>query len=391
MFLIWFNKPFLILYGTDYFYYIFIPHNIRGNNLVKILRRNHKKGVFKVLPESTDDLWHIYNIIAPKDEIHARTTREVNVEGNYSRPKAGRRISTFLGVKIEKVTWDKNLNRLRVHGIVCKAPEKISVKGSHHTINVTVGKPITIIKSLWLKHHTDRLSRASKAKPPIIIISIDNEEYCVALLRQYGIDIKVEGATRLPGKLEAEKRTKAVREFFKKASRALREVWMRTPYPIVVIGLGFIKNDFVKYLNKEASEVTKNIIDVKSVNSGGIAGIREALRSGILTSALKHVRIVEETKVMEEILTRLGKGKLDITYGFVDVLKASMFGAIEKLLLADIALREAFDERRLAFEKLMREVEIRGGDVMIISAEHEAGKKLLALGGIAALLRFPIG
>ena len=38
----------------------------------------------------------------------------------------------------------------------------------------------------------------------------------------------------------------------------------------------------------------------------------------------------------------------------------------------------------------MREVEKRNANVTVISTEHEAGAKLLSLGGIAALLRFPI-
>jgi protein pelota len=37
----------------------------------------------------------------------------------------------------------------------------------------------------------------------------------------------------------------------------------------------------------------------------------------------------------------------------------------------------------------MREVEQKGGEVVVVSTEHEAGAKLVALGGIAALLRFP--
>ncbi len=42
-------------------------------------------------------------------------------------------------------------------------------------------------------------------------------------------------------------------------------------------------------------------------------------------------------------------------------------------------------------ERLMREVEERSGKVVVISVEHEAGQKLLGLGGVGALLRFPIG
>jgi len=359
---------------------------------VKILKRNLKKGILEVLPDSLDDLWHLYNIIYKNDEVHAQTTREIKIQEDYARPKEGRRVSVFLGVKVEKVMWDRSLNRLRVHGIVCEAPEKISVKGSHHTINVTVDKPVTIIKSKWLKHHLDRLERASRTRaPPILVVSIDDEEYCVAVLRQYGVDVKVEQKMKLPGKMEAEKRTKAQREFFKGALKALRDEWIKIRSPIVVIGPGFIKNEFVNYVRRMASDVAQSIIDVKGVNSAGLAGINEALRSGVFTKVLKHVRIVEENMVMEEVLARLGKGGFDVTYGLVDVEKASTYGAIEKFLLADITLREASDEERLVLEELMKKVEERGGEVMVISAEHEAGTKLLSLGGVAALLRFPLG
>ncbi|MDH5390547.1 MAG: mRNA surveillance protein pelota [Candidatus Bathyarchaeota archaeon] len=359
---------------------------------MKILQMNLKKGIAKVLPESLDDLWHLYNVILEKDEVHARTTREVKVEDQYARPKRGKRVPVLLGVKVEKMFWDKILNRLRIHGIVCEAPEKISIKGSHHTIDVTVNKPITIVKTEWLKHQIDRLKRASRVTAaPLIIMSIDDEEYCVAVLRQYGVDVKAEEKTRLPGKLEAEKRTGAMREFFKMALKFLREVWISLRSPIVIIGPGFVKNDFAKYVKREALDVADAVIDVKGVNSAGVAGIHEALRSGVFTKALKHVRIAEETKVMEEVLARLGKGRGDITYGFAEVEKASAYGAVEKLLVADATLRETPDEKRKALEKIMKEVEEKGGQIMVISTEHEAGTELLSLGGVAALLRFPLG
>ena len=358
---------------------------------MKILNFNRKKGFAKVIPENLDDLWHLYNIILEHDVVYAKTRRIMKLDEKYARPKKGKRISLFLGVKVMKVLWDKSLNRLRVHGIICDAPEDINVTGSHHTINVTLNKPITVVKSKWPKHQIDRLYRASKVKTaPIIVMSMDNEEYCVAVLRQYGVDVKVEKRIKLPGKREAEKRTKATQEFFKIVLQFLKEVWMNIRSPIVVIGPGFIKSEFVKYMKRETSDVADAVIDVKGVNSSGLAGIREALRSGVLTKALRHVRIVEETKVMEDVLERLGKGKLDVTYGFDDVKKVSVFGAVEKLLLADITLRETLDESRITLEKLMREVEEKGGHIIVISTEHEAGEKLLALGGVAALLRFPL-
>jgi len=190
--------------------------------------------------------------------------------------------------------------------------------------------------------------------------------------------------------LEAEKRTGAMREFFGTALKLLREVWAGLRSPIIIIGPGFVKNDFSSYVKREAPNVSKAVIDVKGVNSAGVAGIHEALRSGIFIKALKHIRIAEETKVMEEVLARLGRGKGDITYGFEEVEKASIYGAVEKLLVADATLREIPDEKRRALEKIMKGVEEKGGQIMVISTEHEAGTKLLSLGGVAALLRFSL-
>jgi len=114
------------------------------------------------------------------------------------------------------------------------------------------------------------------------------------------------------------------------------------------------------------------------------------LRSGVLLKAAKQLRIVDETEVMEEVMKRLGKGEGTITYGLAAVENAVQMGAIEKLVLADTMLRESGEEQRLHLEKLMREVEQRRGTITVVSTEHEAGEKLLALTGIAALLRFPI-
>jgi len=353
---------------------------------------NHKKGIAKVLPESLDDLWHLYNVISKGDLVHAHTTREVKIEDDYARPKSGKRISVFLGINVEKVVWDRSLNRLRVHGIVCDAPEGIGARGSHHTLNVTVDKPITIVKSEWPKHHIDRLERASKVKgAPITVISMDDEEFCVAILRQYGVDVRVEERTKLPGKLEAEKRAGAKHQYFGRALKFLREVWTNIHGPIVILGPGFIKNEFFSYLNTATQDVARSVIDVKGVNSAGVAGIHEALRSGVFTKALKHMRIAEETEAVEEILERLGRGRSDVTYGLDHVEKASTFGAVEKLLVADETLREAPDEKRGVIEKIMKEVEEKSGEILVISTEHEAGIKLLGLGGVAALLRFSLG
>lgn len=359
--------------------------------ILKILEMNLKKGFVKVVPETLDDLWHLYNIIYESDEVYAYTTREIKPDEKYARPRRGQRVPVFLGVKVEKVGWDKLLGRLRVHGTICKAPETVPI-GAHHTLNIALNKPLTIVKrKKWAKHHIERLKRASKtSEKPITIIAIDDEGYAIATTKQYGVEIKVEERIKLPGKLEAEKRSAATKEYFRKASNSLRQVWTATRSPIAIIGVGFVKNVFAKFLKNEAKDIAESVVDVKSVNNSGVAGIYEALRSGVLLKAMKYLRIVEETETMEEVLKRLGKGELNITYGLEEVKEAAELGAVGKLVLADTMLRETSDEKRLLLEDLMKIVEQKGGKIMVVSTEHEAGAKLIALGGIAALLRFSL-
>ena len=367
-----------------------VSMHVEGVEPMKILLRDVKHGKITVMPGMLDDLWVLYNIILKGDVVYARTTREVRFGERYDRPEKGKRISVFLGLKVKKISWDRSLNRLRVHGIVCEAPDKIGAKGSRHSINVTLNKPLTVVKDRWMKHQLDRLKKSTKTGiSPIIITSIDDERYSVAIVRQFNIDIKAEETARIPGKGNTEARTKAFREFFKSALNSIKEA-SAPGYPIVILGLGFTKNAFVKHVKDKAPEIAERIIDVKSVNSSGSAGISEALRSGVLTKTLRDLRISEETKAVEEVLLRLGRERGDVTYGISEVKEAVILGAVETLLITDVRLREVSDEERVDTDNLLRTVEKRGGRIIVVSTEHEAGMKLHSLGGIAALLRFKI-
>jgi len=80
---------------------------------------NLEKGIVKLISESMDDLWHLYNIIYPypNDEVYMQSTREM--------PQKSKRVSVFLGIKVQRISWGKILNRLRVYGIICHAPEDL--------------------------------------------------------------------------------------------------------------------------------------------------------------------------------------------------------------------------------------------------------------------------
>ena len=356
---------------------------------MKIIKKNLRQGFVKVVPTSDDDLWHLYNVIYKVDEVYAYSSRAIKSDREYSRPKSGERVSAFMGVTVESVAWDKFLGKLRVHGLIIHAPDIIPT-GAHHTLSIALNQPVTIVKKEWPKHLLDRLKRASRTEKPMIILAIDDEGFALAETRQYGVDIKVEERMKLPGKHEADKRLVVTKDYFRRVVNSLNQLWSPMHSPIVIVGVGFIKSDFANFLANEAKDIVKSVVDIKSVNNGGVSGIYEALRSGVLLKAAKQMRIVVETEVLEEVMKRLGKGEATVTYGLEKVDNAAEMGAIETLIVADTMLREAGEEQRLHLERLMRDVEQRRGSITVVSTEHEAGAKLLALSGIAALLRFPV-
>jgi len=372
-----------------YFYFVTYSPMLTECAHLKIVEKNLPQGFVKVVPDSPDDLWHLYNVIYKGDEVYAYSSRAIKSDTETSRPKSGERFSAFMGVKVISVGWDKFLGKLRVHGLICHAPDIVPT-GAHHTLSIALNQPVTIVKKEWPKHILDRLTRASETEKSMLIISIDDEGFAIAETKQYGVEIKVEERMRLPGKHEADKRVEATKAYFKRALNSLNQLWAQHHSPIVIVGVGFVKGDFASYLSEESKEMSKSVVDVKSVNNGGTSGIYEALRSGVLLKASHQLRIVDETETMEEVMKRLGKGEGTVTYGLEAVENAVKMGAVEKLIVADTTLRDAEEEPRLKLEELMHETEKRNANVTVISTEHEAGAKLLALGGIAALLRFPI-
>ncbi|MFH0897011.1 MAG: mRNA surveillance protein pelota [Candidatus Bathyarchaeota archaeon] len=358
---------------------------------MKSLGFDRKRGTMKVVPENIDDLWILYNVIRRGDQIYARTSREVKVEEEGARPTKGRRINLSLGVRVERISFQKDDDRLRANGVVIDAPEDLGLLSSHHTINIALGKPVTILKEEWLSSDVSRIERASQEENnPILVVSVDDDKGCVAILRQHGIDVKAEIDARLPGKLEAEKRSTAQITFFNSLLKGLVLAWNASHSLIAVIGPGFWKESFVKHVREKQPDLFKGISAIRTVGNGGVAGVEEAVRSGVLDIVARRIRVIEETRAVEELLSRLGSQRRDISYGVENVKNAIVHGAVELLLVADELLREADDEKRREMESSMRDVEKMRGRVMIVSAEHEAGRKLLSLGGVAALLRFSI-
>lgn len=117
---------------------------------MRILEFNEKQDSLTIHVENEDDLWLLYTMLKKDDEVVAKTLRDVSIGDN------SRRVPMIIRLKVERKEFQEFTTRLRIHGIVLDAPERYSVKGSHHTINLDIGDDITIIRK-WEKYDLDKI------------------------------------------------------------------------------------------------------------------------------------------------------------------------------------------------------------------------------------------
>jgi protein pelota len=92
------------------------------------LRRNGA-GTVSVTAEDTDDIWALFNIIAPGDEVECATLRKVQMENSQGTTVDTQKIKLVLAVKVEKVDVDLIAGCLRVNGKNVKENKHVKVTG----------------------------------------------------------------------------------------------------------------------------------------------------------------------------------------------------------------------------------------------------------------------
>jgi len=336
-------------------------------------RLKDREGEIKLIPENLDDLWHLKYIIEPGDIVFSLTKRISESSDKLRSDKE--KITVRLGIQVEKVEFHKFANRLRITGKIVAGVED----SGYHTINISVGKELSIIKE-WKDEQLKRIKYAEEAskQPEIIIVTIEEGEAIIGVVRQWGVE-EVSNIKRSYGKDTTSYR----QEFFGEVLSQLEN--MNFKYAVVA-GPGFTKEDFIEFVREKNPEMAKKMI-VVDTSSIGMRGFIEVLKRGVLKRIAGEVRLAEEAEYMDLLLERIAKGE-KVAYGIDEVKKAYEYGAIEVLLVADEFLREERDKWDI--DSFMRNVEAAKGKIVIMSTEFEPGKRLMALGGIAALLRFDI-
>jgi len=332
-----------------------------------------KEGEISLVPESLDDLWHLKFLVEKGDLVYAQTLRKVESATDKIRPESAEKKPVRLGIRVEKVEFQKFSNRLRIHGII----EDGIDFGAHHTLNIEPGRDLSIIKT-WKNHQLKRIEEAVRAskRPRVVIVTVEEGYATIGVLREYGVD-EIAEITGSSGKGVGGTR----REFFLQVIKQL-EVFGDEAESIIIAGPGFVKEELFRIMEEISPELKKKALLVDT-SSTGVSGYQEVLRRGSIEKILSDMRLVKEAELFEELMKEISRNGA-VAYGLEEVKEAAEMGAVETLLITDeMAMTEEG-------ERLIRETENKGGKYVIFSTEFDPGKRLAHLGGVAALLRFRI-
>jgi protein pelota len=329
-------------------------------------------GEIRLFPENVDDLWHLRHLIAPGDLVFATTFRAVEGASDKIRPGKLEKKPVRLGIRVERVEFHPSAGRLRVAGVI----EHGMDAGSHNTINVEPGFEISVIR-YWRPVDRERIDRAVRASvfDLIHILTIEEGEAELFRLRQYGPESVIAISVGSGKGGDTDNRI----AFFDRIAEQVGNI----TGPLVVAGPGFVKDDFLKYLASRKSDIAKRAVPVETRRIG-YGAAQEVIGLGVTGKLIGDMQLAHEVRTMDELMKRIVQEGA-AAYGRDDVQKAVEYGAVEQLMVVDTLLHDPDTSR------LMEKAERMNATIVILSSAFEPGERLLALGGVAALLRFKMG
>lgn len=360
---------------------------------MKIIKRDYKHGVVTLIPENSDDLYSIYRILKPGDKLKATTSRRIRRKDEDGRQDSGERIKMTLEIEVEEFAFHGFGDNLRIKGKITAGPENLISLGTYHTIAVKPMEKVTITKEKWSQLEAKILEDAEKASmlAQILILTVEDDSACVAFVTQFSIKIIAEfsaGATRKFS--DVKQHSSDMGQFFKETYEIVKEADQQyQPKIIIVAGPGFTPEEFYDFVKKRDPVLFKKIRLVHT-NTGGRVGLSEVLSRKLPEKIAEEQRVAYEMRLMEEVMKRIGKDTGTVTYGIDKVKNAIEMGAVETLLISDDMLRLDDLNKRELIDRLVEQNRKMRGTTVIFSVLHETGKQLSSLGGVVALLRYPL-
>lgn len=361
--------------------------------IIKEAKESSGKAYF-VIPEDADDLLTLRRIIENGDYVFADTTRVIKKVKEFARPDKGERIKVRVSVRVESISLDDMVDRLRITGIITNTDNELVPRGIHHSLTVQVGDTITIDKNRkWNDVETNILKRSGNSTN-FILVAIDAQEAAVAKISGTHLKIIPNIYSGQSGKRyqHAAKNNPNIEIFFDDIAKTIQSIFSAAEEEennskIIIFGPGETKRRFYNLLVEKHKLEKGKVSLIDGVDVAGEDGIFVFLRSPAIKEAMSSSKLATVSSILDDIMRLVHKGEAKYAMGMQEVSNAASIKAIEYLVFSD-SIFKTTDENDVV--KLLNLLESQGAKSFAVDSSTDIGWRVSSLGGIVALLRYSI-
>ncbi len=339
---------------------------------MKIKHKDLKRGEIRVEAETPEDLWLLSEVIREGDVVEGTAERKVKV--GTGKDKTARKKGR-VRLRVEKAEFEGK--KLRINGKIESGPEEFP-RGNYQSITLKERGEIKVVKEKWHGYEVKKLEE-SRAKNRTLIVVFNREEAVFGKIGRRGCEV----LSRIKGDVKKKRRDVEGENFFKRISESIKKYLERDYENVVVASPGF----WNEYLEEELDSETKKVLIKAKCNRVGEEGLREVMKRPELEKSLKNARERKELRVVEDMLKSLREDKA--SYGVEEAEKSAERGRTERLVVSESFLKRKREEASgfQRVEEIMREVEEKGGEVVLISTK-DAERRVDGLGGVISVDRW---
>ena len=336
------------------------------------------------IAEESDDLLTIRRLIKNGDKIVGETTRVLKQEKEYSRPDKGERIKIRLAIEVEKVSLDDVLDRIRVGGSITESNNDAVPHGSHHSFIVKIDQPFNLVKKKWTQIEK-KIATKKQHGITFVLVAIDTGDCGIGRLKGTHLYLLPNIYSGASGKRY--KSNFKIEKFFDDVVKVLSTIVQKDD-TVIIFGPGETRKKFGNFLSNGTLGQKIQIKVVEGVDSGGEDGIHIFTKSDSMKEIMSDSKLAKVSKIIDQIMFLANKTSKKFSMGLAETRKANEFGAIESLVFSEKAIQD-YDEQEVI--DFLNDVESKGGELFSVDSSTDVGLRVSGLGGIIALLRFPVG
>ncbi|KAK4163980.1 hypothetical protein QBC43DRAFT_237932 [Cladorrhinum sp. PSN259] len=361
-----------------------------------------------LLVTDAEDMWHCHNLIQAGDILQSSTVRKIKKTSDTGSTHT-EVLRLVLTIKVISTFFDPLVSELRVSGPIIDETRAADL-GQHHTITLKYDQDQQPKFKLWKPHGWDSVALQMLAEAVVQ----EKPDAMVAVVMHEGlanICMITESRTIVKQRIEAsvsKKRSTSkeidsgLKSFFDKTLAALLSaVDWSSPRTLLLASPGFVAQNFRDFIKDRADRtgdkpLRKLAQDAVLVHSstGHVHSLNEVLKSSEVQKTMRDTKYTSETAMMDRFYERFRKDDGRAWYGVKPVIKAVQEGAVGRgggvLFINNSFFRSMDVAERKKYVALVDKVKEDGGEALVLSSDHESGQRLDALGGIAAILTYPI-